>query len=151
MPTYTSAQEQEIYFVEPGQYQVEIISAENATSLPKPDGKGNNPMIKAKCRVLLPDGTKGPLLREYLTFTDSAAFRIDQFRRAMGQTVTPGEKGNLEPEDMIGKILLAEIGEEPGSKNPDARFNKIASWVSPKSSAPAPKAKPAKETDDIPF
>jgi hypothetical protein len=27
----------------------------------------------------------------------------------------------------------------------------IASWMSPKSSAPAPKAKPAKETDDIPF
>jgi hypothetical protein len=35
--------------------------------------------------------------------------------------------------------------------NDDTGYHEIDSWVSPKSSAPAPKAKPAKETDDIPF
>jgi hypothetical protein len=149
MPSYTSAPEQETYFVEPGEYQVEITEAALAIS------QNNNEMIKAKCRVLLPDGTKGPLLTEYLTFTEKAAFKIDQFRKAMGQTVTPGETATLEPEDILGKTLLAQIDEEPGSKNPDARFNTIKRWI------PAAKPAPAKPTaptiqkdadgDDIPF
>jgi len=140
MPTYTSAAQQETYFVEPGKYKVEILSAENAIS-----SKGND-MIKARCRILLEDGAPGPTVTEYLVFTEKAAFKIDEFRKAMGQTVTPGESVTLEPEDIIGKILTAEIGEEPGSKNPDARFNTVDRWIA----VPKPGAK-ASDGDDIPF
>lgn len=143
MPTYTSVQD-EVYFLEPGTYEAEVTAAREDISK-----KSGNPMIVLTVRVKCPDGSPGPSLREYLTFTEKAAFKIDQFRRSIGDTVTAGQPCTLEPEDCIGKTGWVELEEEPGSQNPEARFNKIARWLKPDQAAKAI-AKAAKPTATTP-
>ena len=152
MPSYTQTEPRETYFVEPGKYQVEITKSVEGTSQVKPDGTGGNPMIKLTCRVKLPDGTNGPELKEYLTFTAKAAWKIDQVRQALGQAVVPGEEVNIEAEDFVGMTAWVVLGEEAGSTNPNARFNTIEKWIEAKQTA-KPAAKPTKpeDGDEIPF
>jgi hypothetical protein len=152
MPTYTQSEPRETYFVEPGKYQVEITKGIEKTS------QSGNPMIKLTCRVKLQDGTNGPEIAEHLTFTAKAAWKIDQVRRALGQAIVPGENVTIEAEDFVGMSAWVILGEEPGSTNPDMRFNTIEKWI--ESKEPAKTAvKPAVNTnkdkdedvDEIPF
>ena len=152
MPTYTQSEPRETYFVEPGKYQVEITKSVEGKSQVKPDGTGGNPMFKLTCRVKLPDGTNGPELKEYLTFTAKAAWKIDQVRQALGQAVVPGEAVTIEAEDFVGMSAWVVLGEEPGSTNPNMRFNTIERWIEAKETAKAGTVrKPADDSDDIPF
>jgi hypothetical protein len=144
MPTYKQSEPKPVYFVEPGTYKVEIVNAMEKLS------KAGNPMIKLICRVEIGEGAKGPEVHEHLTFTEKAGWKIDQVREACGFAVVPGEDIDVQPEHFIGKTAMVVLGEEEGA-DPGHRFNTLERWVSPKASAPAPKAKPAKETDDIPF
>jgi len=123
MPTYTQTEPKPVYFVEPGKYKLEVVSAVEKLS------QAGNQMIKLICKVILPNGDKGPEIHEHLTFTPKAAWKIDQFRAACGQAVVPGE--------------------EEGTDN-GHRFNKIERWMLPTESAPKPKTSPA-EADEIPF
>ena len=153
MPSYIQTEPRETYFVEPGKYEVEITKGVEATS------QAGNEMIKLTCRVKLADGTNGPELLEHLTFTAKAAWKIDQVRQALGQAIVPGEEVTIEAEDFVGASAWVVLGEEPGSKNPDARFNTIERWLDPKEAAKPiakPAAKPAAKQidadgDDIPF
>jgi hypothetical protein len=161
MPSYTQTEPRETYFVEPGKYEVEITKSVETTSKVKPDGTGGNPMIKLTCRVKLPDGTNGPELSDNLVFTAKALWKIDQVRLALGQAIVPGEEVTIEAEDLLGASAWVVLGEEPGSKNPDARFNTIERWVSEKELAEAKAIlnTPSKavkihtdaDGDDIPF
>jgi len=144
MPTYKQSEPKPVYFVEPGTYKVEIVNALEKLS------KAGNPMIKLICRVEIGEGAKGPEVHEHLTFTEKAGWKIDQVREACGFAVVPGEEVDVQPEDFIGKTATVVLGEEKGA-DAGHRFNTLERWVSPKASAPAPKAKAAKETDDIPF
>jgi len=144
MPTYKQSEPKPVYFVEPGTYKVEIVNAVEKLS------KAGNPMIKLICRVEIGEGAKGPEVHEHLTFTEKAGWKIDQVREACGFAVVPGEEVDVQPEDFIGKTATVVLGEEKGA-DAGHRFNTLERWVSPKASAPAPKAKAAKETDDIPF
>jgi hypothetical protein len=144
MPTYKQSEPKPVYFVEPGTYKVEIVNAMEKLS------KAGNPMIKLICRVEIGEGAKGPEVHEHLTFTEKAGWKIDQVREACGFAVVPGEDIDVQPEHFIGKTATVVLGEEEGA-DAGHRFNTLERWMSPKSSAPAPKAKPAKETDDIPF
>jgi len=168
MPTYKQSEPKTNgkYFVEPGTYRVEIESA-----VEKISAQGND-MIKLVCRVLLPDGAKGPEIWDHLVFTPKAAWKIDQFLASIGQAVVAGEEVNIDAGDLIGQTALAEIGEEPGQTNPDHRFNTIERWLfgsersewlesnrRPGDPAPVVKkpeppkkvAKAEKNEDDIPF
>jgi hypothetical protein len=143
MPTYKQSEPKPVYFVEPGTYKVEIVSAMEKLS------KAGNPMIKLICKVILANGDKGPEIHEHLTFTPKAAWKIDQFRAACGQAVVPGEEVTIEAEDLVGVSAWALLGEEEGTDN-GHRFNKIERWMLPTESAPKPKTSAA-EADEIPF
>ena len=143
MPTYKQSEPKPVYFVEPGTYKVEIVSAVEKLS------KAGNPMIKLICRVEIGEGAKGPEVHEHLTFTEKAGWKIDQVREACGFAVVPGEEVDVQPEDFIGKTATVVLGEEEGA-DPGHRFNTLERWVSPKAAAVAPK-KVEKESDDIPF
>jgi hypothetical protein len=143
MPTYTQTEPKPVYFVEPGKYKLEVVSAVEKLS------QAGNPMIKVICKVILPNGDKGPEIHEHLTFTPKAAWKIDQFRAACGQAVVPGEEVTIEAEDLVGVSAWALLGEEEGTDN-GHRFNKIERWMLPTESAPKPKTSPA-EADEIPF
>ena len=143
MPTYKQTEPKPVYFVEPGKYKLEVVSAVEKLS------QAGNPMIKLICKVILANGDKGPEIHEHLTFTPKAAWKIDQFRAACGQAVVPGEEVTIEAEDLVGVSAWALLGEEEGTDN-GHRFNKIERWMLPTESAPKPKTSPA-EADEIPF
>jgi hypothetical protein len=143
MPTYTQTEPKPVYFVEPGKYKLEVVSAVEKLS------QAGNQMIKLICKVILANGDKGPEIHEHLTFTPKAAWKIDQFRAACGQAVVPGEEVTIEAEDLVGVSAWALLGEEEGTDN-GHRFNKIERWMLPTESAPKPKTSPA-EADEIPF
>lgn len=143
MPTYIQTEPKPVYFVVPGKYKLEVVSAVEKLS------QAGNPMIKLICKVILPNGDKGPEIHEHLTFTPKAAWKIDQFRAACGQAVVPGEEVTIEAEDLVGVSAWALLGEEEGTDN-GHRFNKIERWMLPTESAPKPKTSAA-EADEIPF
>jgi hypothetical protein len=125
VPTYRASEPQKatIYFVKPDFYEVEI-----RTAIEKNSERGN-PMIKLTCGIIMPDGSNGPEVWEYLTFTEKAAWKIDQVLAAIGNAVIIGEEVDVEPEQLVGKRGVCLIGEEAGSENPDHKFNKIERWL----------------------
>jgi len=144
------------FFVEPGTYKLEIVNAVEKTS------QNGNEMIKVICKVALPNGGVGPEIHDHLVFTPKASWKIDQFLASLGQAVVPGEEVNIEADDLIGKIGIAYLGEEPGQKNPDHRFNTIERWVfgeeraewlakNGKATTSVKRESSKKEIDDIPF
>jgi hypothetical protein len=147
MPTYTQSKPRETYFVEPGKYQIEITEGIEGISK-----KSGYPYIKLTCRVKLADGSEGPEISYYMNFTPESAYYNDKVRQALGQAVVPGEDVNIEAEDFVGMSAWVILGEEPGSTNPDMRFNTIKKWI--KANEPAKAGvKPSKPEaeDDIPF
>jgi hypothetical protein len=171
MATYRASEPQKakIYFVEPDVYEVEIRKAIESISI-----KSGNSMIKLTCAIIMPDSSDGPEVWEYLTFTENAAWKIDQVLAAIGYAVVIGEEVDVDPDKLVGKKGICLIGQEAGKENPDHRFNKIDRWFfgdekkkwlsGEKSSLPVEKAKPAQvapkkqvevyedaDGDEIPF
>ena len=125
MPSYKQEEPKSngAFFVEPGIYQVEIANAVEKLS------QNDNEMIKLICKVVLPSGGVRPEIHDHLVFTAKASWKIDQFLASIGQAVVPGEEVSIEADDLIGATGLAMLGEEPGQKNPDHRFNTLERWV----------------------
>lgn len=147
MPTYTQSEPRETYFVEPGKYQVEITNGIEGVSK-----KTGYSYIKLTCRVKLTDGLEGPEISYYMNFSPKSLYYTDKVRKAFGQAIVPGEDVTIEAEDFNGMSAWVILGEEPGSTNPDMRFNTIERWIEAKEPAKAG-VKPSKPEaeDDIPF
>ncbi len=136
MPTYRSSEPTtRPDFVEAGNYAVEVIAAEETVS------KHGNEMFELKLRV----EPSGAYLYDNLVFTPNAFWKIDAFRAATGDTVTPEEEVELNADDLVGRegrVRLA-VDEYNGKKR-----NKVAAWLVPQPSNPKKK----EEADDnIPF
>lgn len=133
--------------VEPGDYPVEVIDAVESLS------KTGHEMIELKLKT-----SAGSYLYDFLVFIPNAYWKIDAFRAATGEVVTPEDDVEITADDLIGRTGTARlvIEEYKGKQR-----NKVAAWLTPKPGAkPAPtaKAKPATqpqpqatEDDDIPF
>jgi hypothetical protein len=145
MPSYRSSEPTaRPDFVEPGEYTVEVVNAEETVSQ-----KGSD-MIELKLRV----HPSGATMFDHLVFMESAFWKIDSFRAATGESVTPDEEVDIHADDLIGRTGRARliIEEFNGRKR-----NKIAAWLPPKPAAPPPAAVAAtagtkpKDDDNIPF
>jgi hypothetical protein len=123
MPTYTADTPKAggASHVPPGNYNIEVIKAVEKTS------NAGNDMIVLTCRIL----PGGPEVREHLVFTAKAGWKIDQVRAACGQSVVPGDDVVVTCDDFDGAEAVVEIGEEPGTSNPDVVFNAIVRWLLP--------------------
>jgi len=124
MPKYIQGQANSpIYYVKPDVYKIEVKKAENQTS------KNGNPMIKLECKIILPDSSEGPTIWHYLTFIPKCAENIDNFLASIGKSVISGEEVDIEPEDVIGEIAFAVIGEEDSTKYTDQKVNTLGRWI----------------------
>ena len=124
MPKYIQGQANSpIYYVKPDVYKIEVKKAENQTS------KNGNPMIKMECKIILPDSSEGPTIWHYLTFIPKCAENIDNFLASIGKPVVAGEEVEIEPEDVIGEIAFAVIGEEDSTKYTDQKVNILERWI----------------------
>lgn len=104
-----------------GNYLLAVIGAEEKTS-----SKGSE-MIELKLEVIGPDipEGEGAILYDYLVFTKSSAWKIDDFRKASGETITD-EDVEIEAEDLEGKTVEAHlvIDDYKGKKR-----NKVGGYV----------------------
>ena len=139
MPTYKQ-QEPQAPQITPGKHKVEIEGAELKIS----DRTGNE-YIRLKCRVILPDGSKGGTIYDNMVFTVKSAWKIDQIRESLGFAIVPNEDANVEPEDLLGRCGVVIV-----EHNDDTGYHEIARWVSAKELAAAKASKDA-DGDDIPF
>ena len=108
------------FYVEPGDYRLRVIEANEDTS------KGGNDMIKLKLRVLKPDGDEGPALFDYLVFTDTSFWKIDHFLKSCAQHPGEGENVEIDPDQIIGWECQAALKVEAyeGQKS-----NKVAAYL----------------------
>ena len=144
MPSYRSSEPtSRPDFVEPGEYHLEVLNAEEAFSQ-----KGHE-MIELKLRVQ----PSGAILFDHLVFMDTAFWKIDAFRAATGEHVGAEQEVEIRADDLIGRTGRAKliVEEYKGRKR-----NKIGAWLPPRPAAPGTQpalnnTNPANTTDDIPF
>ena len=117
MPTYKASDiATRPDFVEPGDYTVEVIHAEETVSQ-----KGHD-MIELKLRV----EPSGAILFDHLVFMPNSFWKIDAFRVATGEQITPDEDVEVIADDMIGRTgrVRLMVEEYKGRKR-----NKVAAWL----------------------
>ena len=135
MPSYTSSEPtSRPDYVEPGDYTIEVVNAEESIS------KSRNEMIELKLRV----EPSGAILYDCLVFTPNAFWKIDAFRAATGETVTPDEDVEINADELIGRTgrVRLIIEEYNGKKR-----NKVTAWLLP---TPGTQAEGG-DDDNIPF
>lgn len=116
MPSYkASTPTERPDHVEPGDYEVDVVDAVETTS------KNGHEMIELKLKT-----SEGSYLYDFLVFIPSAFWKIDAFRAATGEAVTPDEDVELTSDDLIGRIGSARLvlEEYNGRKR-----NKVAAWL----------------------
>lgn len=112
--------------VEPGDYEVEVVDATETLS------KSNHEMIELKLKT-----SEGSYLYDFLVFIPSAFWKIDAFRAATGEAVTPEQDVEITADDLIGRTGKARLTvEEYNGK----KRNKVAAWITggSNSNQPAP-------------
>ncbi|MCX8497104.1 MAG: hypothetical protein ORN51_13065 [Akkermansiaceae bacterium] len=116
MPSYTSSPPSERpEFVEPGDYQVEIIDAIETVS------KGGHDMIELKLKT-----SAGSYLYDFLVFIPTAFWKIDSFRAATGEDVKPDQDVEISADHVIGRTGTARLTvEEYNGK----KRNKVVAWI----------------------
>lgn len=140
MPSYRSSEPtSRPDFVEPGEYTLEVVNAEEAVSQ-----KGSD-MIELKLRIQ----PSGAILFDHLVFMDTAFWKIDAFRAATGEHVGADQEVEIRADDLIGRTGRAKliVEEFKGRKR-----NKVGAWLLPTpASAPLHTATPSANPDEIPF
>lgn len=111
--------------VEPGDYEVEVVDAIETLS------KSNHEMIELKLRT-----EAGSYLYDFLVFIPSAFWKIDAFRAATGESVTPEQDVEIVADDLIGRTGKARLTVEEYNGR---KRNKVAAWLTGNSNQPAPR------------
>jgi hypothetical protein len=118
MPTYRASEPTDRPdFVPPGEYDVEVIDASETVS-----SKGHD-MIELKLRT-----ATGCVFYDFLVFTGNAFWKIDSFRAALGEPITPGEDVEVLADDLIGRRARARLTVEEFNGR---KRNKVAAWLAP--------------------
>ena len=137
MPSYTSSTPSERPdFVEPGDYQVEIIDAIETVS------KGGHDMIELKLKT-----SAGSYLYDFLVFIPTAFWKIDSFRAATGEDVKPDQDVEISTDHVIGRTGTARLTvEEYNGK----KRNKVTAWIVG-TTKPSAQPQPVRRSDNEPF
>ena len=149
MPSYTASTPSERPdHVEPGDHPVEVIDAVESLS------KSGHEMIELKLKT-----SAGSYLYDFLVFIPNAYWKIDAFRAATGEAVTPEADVEITADDLIGRTGTARliVEEYKGKKR-----NKVVAWLTQKAGGVPAKSTPAAkstaqhqpqpdEDDNIPF
>lgn len=140
--------EEEMLFAA-GNYEVEVIKCEEQVS------KGGNAMLKLMLRVYMPDGTTRTMF-DYLL--EAMAFKLRHFMVSAGME-DKYNQGDVTSDDLMGAMVLAEIGIKP-AKDGYAAQNNITDYMPIKRSGAAATSRvgpvgsvvgSAIKDEDIPF
>ncbi len=137
MPSYNASTPTERPdHVEPGDYEVEVVDATETLS------KSNHEMIELKLRT-----SEGSYLYDFLVFIPSAFWKIDAFRAATGETVTPEQDVEIVADDLIGRTGKARLAVEEYNGR---KRNKVAAWLTG-SAKSASQPQTTSRNEDEPF
>ena len=105
MITYTTATDGRSGGVHlaPGFYPARVQTAEETQS------KNGAPMIKLELIAMGTEGTE--TLHEYLTFMEKSVWKVDQFRYAIGEEVTPGKTVAVDARALVGRECWVQLEE----------------------------------------
>lgn len=123
---YTSQNAENIQrFVEPGTYLVTVVEATETIS------QSGSEMIKLRLEV----EEHGVHLFDYLVASESSFWKIDTFRKAIGEDVIEGEEVELTASQLEGRQGYARLRvEEYQSK----KNNKVEMWITDRNPPVAP-------------
>jgi len=122
MPAYTQGAPSNRPDYHPeGEYEFAVIAAADKVS------SGGNDMIELKLEIIGPDIEEGhgAIVYENLVFTDSAFFKIDQFRASVGEEIREGEEINIESADLVGLSGRCALAVETFKGKTRNRVNKF--------------------------
>lgn len=140
---YTSSNnEPRDFYVAPGEYELRVVDAVETVA----KGSGAE-MIKLNLEV---EG-HGCRLFDYLIGTEATAWKVDAFRRALGETVVAEQQAEIIPQKLIGRTVRARLRiEEYNGKY----SNKVDAWLEPLGEATGTNQTAKTQTqedDDVPF
>ncbi len=137
MPSYTASTPSERPdHVEPGDYEVEVVDAIETLS------KSGHEMIELKLKT-----SAGSYLYDFLVFIPSAFWKIDSFRAATGEEVTPEQDVEITADHVVGRTGAARlVVEEYNGK----KRNKVAAWLTG-NAKPATQPQPSSRNENEPF
>lgn len=122
MPTFkTSKPEHTEFYVPAGDYRLRVVEAKDDTS------KSGNDTIELLLQVIKDDGSKGPKLYDYLTFTEKAFWRVDHFLQACGKHPGEGKDISINAKDVVGWECRATL--VVGETNKGAKRNEVAAYL----------------------
>lgn len=104
----------------PGVYTVKINEIEAK------DSKAGNPMLVVLCEITDEGKSKGAYMRDHITLSEAAAWKLDQFLQAFGVADANKRKGTLDTDLLLGKKAEVRIksGEYNGAYSPS-----ISQWM----------------------
>ena len=103
-----------------GSYAVTVLSAEETVS------KGGKEMVKLEVEV----DNHGNRIFAYLVLTENAFWKIDQFRRSIGEEPKEGEEVEIDVSTWEGKSANAQIVVEKWSSDgKEGSSNKVGKWL----------------------
>ncbi len=138
----STPQEPREFHVPPGDYDVRVIAAIETVS--KTTG---TEMIKLTLEV---EG-HGCRLYDYLVGSPAALWRIDAFRRAIGETVVAGQQVDVSASELVGRCGRARLRVE---EYEGKLSNRVDLWLQPQrgaQKAPKPQAAKTEEASNEPF
>ncbi|WP_038168498.1 DUF669 domain-containing protein [Verrucomicrobium sp. BvORR106] len=150
MASYTSGPKEDrpirIQLVKSGEYDLKVLDSSESQS------SNGNDMIELKFEVILEGDTPGPIIYDNLVFTENSAWKIDQFRRAIGENVVEGEEVEVDADVFLGKRFRAFLKQEKDRNDSSIKRNRVGSYLEPKpgDKTQAPATSGA-EDDDLPF
>ena len=141
MPSYKSSEPTTFDCVPAGEYTVEVVNAEETLS------QKQHEMIELKLKV----EPSGAVVFDHLVFLSNSFWKIDSFRAATGENVTPDEDVEIIADELIGRTgrVRLVVEEYNGRKR-----NKVSAWLppaKPSGSAKSDSAKGGVTDGDRPF
>lgn len=115
------AKEPEREILPEGDYEITVTAAEETMS------KAGAEMIK----LTLLEEEKNAVFYDYLILKESSFWKIDQFRRAIGDSVKDGEDIEIDVQEWVGKSAKVHVRVEEWVKGDSkGKSNKVARWLS---------------------
>lgn len=131
MPTFIPKSDKELNderLLPEGEYDFEVVKAENKISKPKNGEREGSPMIKLDIRLYLDDGAMR-MVSDFLVFKESSMFKISQFSKCVG-LYELYKAGKIDAEDCVGRGGKLKLKIDPEGEFPSK--NSVKSYVVPK-------------------
>lgn len=129
-----------VMLIEPGDYVLEVVGYELKLST-KGDPQIEVDVVNVDPKTLDRIPGKSTKFKDTLTLSEKAGWRVDTFLKSCGIQIAKDAEVEFDPEQRDdGKVFVdlrglrgwALVGQEPGTKDPTKKFQKVVTWYTNK-------------------